>query len=143
MTTTRIGFDDFFRLDPQALRCPFPAYRQSREERPVFRSEASRAYVVTRYSDIAVVLRNTATYSSAVASGPRSLTPVAAQLAAAADTPPTLRRQAERRVRISESTVLLNADPPAHARQRKLVNRGSRPAGSPRWRTRSVTSRTR
>jgi cytochrome P450 len=84
-------------------------------------------YVVTRYSDIAEVLRDTTTYSSAVASGPRSLTPIAAQLAAAADTPPTLRRQAERRVQISKSTVLLNADPPAHARQRKLVNRGFTP----------------
>lgn len=124
VTLTDHGFDALFGLDPRLLRCPHLAYDRAREERPVFWAERLQAYVVTRYADIVEILRAPERFSSAVASGPRSVTPLAAALAADPATPDELRRQAERRLDVSGSVVLLNSDPPLHVRQRKLVNRG-------------------
>lgn len=118
------GFDEVFGLRQEALRCPYDAYREARGDHPVFWSDRLGAHVVTRYADVAEVLRAPESFSSAEASGPRSVTPLAAKLVADPTTPPRLRAQAQRRLRLSESVVLLNADPPVHLRQRKLVNKG-------------------
>lgn len=117
-------WDELFALDPQALRCPFPVYGASRAERPVFWAERLNAFVVTRHADIVEILRAPDGFSSTHASGPRSITPLARRLAEDPATPDRLRAQAQRRLAISDSVVLLNADPPLHVRQRKLVNKG-------------------
>ncbi|NMH98249.1 cytochrome P450 [Pseudonocardia acidicola] len=124
MTVAESTFDEVFALEPRAVRCPFGAYQQTRAENPVFWSDRVQAFVVSRYEDIAEVLRAPEKYSSSVASGPRSVTPLAAQLLENPDTPAKLRAQAERRMQISKATVLLFSDPPNHVRQRKLVNKG-------------------
>lgn len=108
--------------DPELVRCPFPLYDVLREQAPVVHNPALDAYVVTRYADIIEVLRDTATYSSAAASGPNSVTGLARKLVADPRTPERLRAQAEQRLALAESPVLLFTDPPLHKRQRQLVS---------------------
>lgn len=115
--------DDLFALDEEQVRCPFTAYRAARNEAPVHYSDRLGGYVVTRYEDVLEVLKSPERYSSRMASGPTSVTPLARKLAADPATPPELLRQVRRRLEISESAVLVNADPPLHIRQRKLVNK--------------------
>jgi cytochrome P450 len=59
-----------FTLDPEMLRCPHEAYRQLREERPVYYEPAVESYVVTRYDDVTGVLRDPDTFSSEGLVGP-------------------------------------------------------------------------
>ncbi len=108
--------------EPELVRCPFPLYDVLREQAPVAHNEALHAYVVTRYEDVLDVLRDTATYSSAQASGPNSVTGLAKKLIADPATPAPLRAQAERRLALADSPVLLFTDPPLHKRQRQLVS---------------------
>lgn len=110
-----------FELDAELVRCPFPLYDVLREQAPVAHSARLGGYVVTRYDDIMEILRDTATFSSAMASGPNSVTGLAKKLIEDPATDPKLRAQAERRLRIAESPVLLFTDPPLHKRQRDLV----------------------
>lgn len=104
------------------VRCPFPLYDVLREQAPVTHNAKLGGYVVTRYADITEILRDTATFSSAMASGPSSVTGLAKKLLADPGTPPALRAQAERRLKIADSPVLLFTDPPLHKRQRQLVS---------------------
>ncbi len=113
--------DRLLALDAELVRCPFPLYEVLREQAPVLRNERLGGYVVTRHADIMEILRDTATYSSAMASGPSSVSGLATKLIADPETSPRLRAQAERRLRIAESPVLLFTDPPLHKRQRDLV----------------------
>jgi cytochrome P450 len=108
--------------DPALLRCPFPLYDVLRGEAPVARNERLNALVVSRYADVIEVLRDPVTYSSAMASGPSSVSGLAKEILADPDSPADLRGQAERRLRIAESPVLLFTDPPLHKRQRTLVS---------------------
>ena len=108
--------------EPELVRCPFPLYDVLREQAPVVHNEALNAFVVTRYEDVLDVLRDTATFSSAQASGPNSVTGLAKKLLADPATPERLRTQAQRRLELSESPVLLFTDPPLHKRQRQLVS---------------------
>jgi cytochrome P450 len=108
--------------DPDAVRCPYPAYRMLRDERPVAWSERLNAWVVTRYDDILQVLRDPQTFSSVMASGPSSVTPLARRVADDPSFSPVTRRQAQRRIELSASPVLLLCDPPLHRRQRGLVS---------------------
>jgi cytochrome P450 len=108
--------------DPALTRCPFPLYDVLREQAPVVRNEKLNAFVVSRYADVVEVLRDPVTFSSAMASGPSSVTGLAKEIIADPDSPAELRAQAERRLRIAESPVLLFTDPPLHKRQRTLVS---------------------
>ncbi|MGQ0625681.1 MAG: cytochrome P450 [Sporichthyaceae bacterium] len=108
--------------EPELVRCPFPLYDVLREQAPVLFNEALNAYVVTRYAEVTEVLRDTATYSSAKASGPNSVSGLAQRLLDDPGTGERLRAQAKRRLAIAESPVLLFTDPPLHKRQRQLVS---------------------
>jgi cytochrome P450 len=108
--------------DPALVRCPFPLYDVLRDEAPVTHNERLNAYVVSRYADVIEVLRDPVTYSSAMASGASSVSGLAKDILADPDSPDELRAQAERRLRIAESPVLLFTDPPLHKRQRTLVS---------------------
>ncbi len=125
MTACPYTPEDLTRLiarEPELVRCPFPLYDVLREQAPVAHNPALNAYVVTRYADVIEILRDTATYSSAQASGPNSVTGLAKRLLDDPETDPKLRAQAERRLKLSESPVLLFTDPPLHKRQRQLVS---------------------
>ncbi|MEM1434819.1 MAG: cytochrome P450, partial [Pseudomonadota bacterium] len=52
----------FFDLDTQA--CPYPAYKQLRDEAPVHQCPITGMYLVTRYDDVREVLTNTDNFSS-------------------------------------------------------------------------------
>lgn len=108
--------------EPALVRAPWPLYDVLRDEAPVVHDSTLNAYVVTRYADIIEVLKDTATFSSSAASGPNSVTGLAKQLLADPASSPKLRAQAERRLKLAESPVLLFTDPPLHKRQRQLVS---------------------
>jgi cytochrome P450 len=114
---------DLFDAKPHMARCPYPAYRQLRGEAPLRWIDRIQAYAVTRYSDIVAILRAPEKFSSAMASGPGSVTPLARRLVQDPQVSAGLRAKAARRLEISKSAVLLFADPPDHIRQRKLVNK--------------------
>lgn len=109
-------------LDSDAVRCPFPIYESLREQSPVAWSDRLHAWVVSRHDDILQVLRDPETFSSTMASGPSSITPLARRIADDPAYPERTRRQARRRIALSESPVLLLCDPPMHRRQRGLVS---------------------
>jgi len=114
--------DRLFALDPALVRCPFPLYDVLRDQAPVTFNDKLKGYVVTRYDDIIEVLKDTATFSSAKASGPSSVSGLAQKVLDDPASAPQLRAQAERRLKLAESPVLLFTDPPMHKRQRQLVS---------------------
>lgn len=116
-----------FELDKELVRCPYPLYDVARQEAPVTFNEKLNAWVLTRHDDIVEVLRDTANFSSAKASGTSSVTALAEKLVADPETPQELRDQAQRRIRLAGSPVLLFADPPLHKRQRVLVSAAFHP----------------
>lgn len=127
MTTTECPYTPsdlgkLLTLDPELVRCPWPLYDVLRDEDPVAYAERLGAYVVTRYADAIEVLRDHETYSSTMASGPSSVTGLAQRLIDDPATPAALRKQAERRLRMAKTPVLLLTDPPQHKRQRVLVS---------------------
>jgi cytochrome P450 len=119
--------DRLFQLEPQVVKCPFPLYEVLRNEAPVFFNERLNAWVVSRQDDVIEVLRDPQTYSSATASGASSTTGLAKKLIEDPATPERLRKQAQRRVELAGSPVLLFTDPPLHKRQRSMVNAAFHP----------------
>jgi cytochrome P450 len=95
------------RLEPEALRCPFPAYAELRE-RGVTYVEAANAYLVTRAEDIDAVLRDPDTFSSRNAIGAPPIPPDS---------------ELARHV-----PFLLLSDEPEHSARRKLVQRAFTPS---------------
>ncbi len=113
-----------FGLEPEALRCPYPHFDRARAERPVVFVPDIECWLVTRYADIVQVARDPHTFSSLVPTGPvlarQQLEGVMALLT---DEP-----ELGARARPSAGTrVLINANPPEHGRQRRLVNRAFTP----------------
>ena len=97
-------------LDPAVLADPYPLYRRLREEDPVHRDPYLSAWVITRYQDVLLVLRQ---FSA-------DRTPTASQLSAMGLE--ELNPAAELMVR-----QMLFLDPPAHARVRMLAARAFTP----------------
>lgn len=114
---------ELFDAQPHAARCPYQAYEMLRSEEAPRWIDQIQAYAVSRYAEIVEVLRAPEKFSSAMASGPGSVTPLARRLVDNPNVSPELRAKAVRRLEISKSAVLLFADPPEHIRQRKLVNK--------------------
>lgn len=114
-------------LAPEELRCPAGAYADLREDQPVAWSHQLRAFVISRYADIRETLKDPLTFSSARASGSSSVTALAQSVLDDEQYPEDVREQAARRLRLSLSPVLLNADPPLHQRQRRLISHAFTP----------------
>jgi cytochrome P450 len=95
------------RHEPEALRCPFPAYAELRERGVTF-VEAANAHLVTRADDIDAVLRDPDTFSSRNAIGAPPIPPES-ELA-------------------KHVPFLLLSDEPEHAARRKLVQRAFTPS---------------
>jgi cytochrome P450 len=104
---TRMLIDAAARLEPDALRCPYPAYAELRERGVVF-VEAANAWLVTRAEDVDAVLRDPETFSSRNAIG---APPIPPQSELARHVP-----------------FLLLSDEPEHAQRRKLVQRAFTPS---------------
>jgi cytochrome P450 len=95
------------RLQPEALRCPFPAYAELRAAGVTF-VEAANAFLVTRAEDIDTVLRDVETFSSRNAIGAPPIPPDS-ELA-------------------KHVPFLLLSDEPEHSARRKLVQRAFTPS---------------
>ena len=95
------------RLEPEALRCPFPAYAELREQGVTF-VEAANAFLVTRLEDIDTVLLDVETFSSRNAIGAPPIPPES-ELA-------------------KHVPFLLLSDEPEHSARRKLVQRAFTPS---------------
>jgi cytochrome P450 len=98
---------DYNPFEPAFLNDPMAALKPMREEMPVFFSEVTGMWCVTRYDDVITVIRDLETYSS----------------------------NAFRQIKLSDEAealfpygvpgqvpTLTNGDPPAHRRIRKLAN---------------------
>jgi cytochrome P450 len=121
MSSAAAGLDPLIRLDPAALRCPHAAFDRLREEEPVTFVPEIDCWVVSRYADIAWVTRHPELYSSRMPTGPTMARQQAQALTELlADEPAFASRLTGYG---GAARILINADPPDHLRQRKLVNR--------------------
>jgi cytochrome P450 len=112
-----------FALDPHTVRCPHEVLARLREESPARWIDEIEAYAVTRYEDIVFVNRHPELFSSRTATGPVLARQMAETIGALVEEDPEVREVITGRAARGRTAVLLNADPPLHSRQRKLVNR--------------------
>lgn len=126
---TDIGIDELVERDQRAIACPYPVFAALREEAPVSYNQTLGAWVVTRYDDCLAVLHDTDRFSSRMPTGPQVVGSVLAEaMTALAQEPEMAEVFAAVMDRRNQAAVLLNADPPDHRRQRKLVNGAFRPS---------------
>lgn len=114
-----------FRLDPDAIRCPYPYFDRVRDEEPVVYVPDIECWLVTKYDDIVQVARDPRTFSSIMPTGPVLARQQADAVQSLLADEPEL--AAKLKTRRGGTRVLLSADPPDHVRQRKLVNRAFTP----------------
>ncbi|MGH7962123.1 MAG: cytochrome P450, partial [Candidatus Binatia bacterium] len=91
---------------PEVRDNPYPYYAALRQQAPVYEVPGMGFWVVSRYEDVFFVLKNPQVFSSS-----------ALFAAVFGDLNPFL----------PEAPSLLSIDPPAHTRQRKLINRAFTP----------------
>lgn len=113
-------------LDPEALACPYPFFEQLRKDAPVTFVPEIESYVVSRYDDIVHISRHPEIFSSIMPTGPVLARQMMETLMTLAQEDPAFGQQMMKQ-RGGQVRVLLGADPPDHARQRKLVNRAFTP----------------
>lgn len=120
--------DALIARDQSAIACPYPIFSEIRSAGGVVFSEALGAWLVTRYDDVRAILRDTERFSSLFPTGPQaggqSLMNGIMELMKDPEMAAVLGSVSMTRGR---AAVLLNADPPDHRRQRKLVNPAFRP----------------
>ena len=114
--------------DQSAIACPYPIFADIRSAGGVVFNETLGAWLVTRYDDVRAILRDTERFSSLFPTGPQaggqSLMNGIMELMKDPEMAEVLGSVSMTRGR---AAVLLNADPPDHRRQRKLVNPAFRP----------------
>jgi len=97
-------------MSPQTLACPYDAYRQLRDEAPVYVMPGAGLYVVTRYEDIAEIIRKPEVFSMRYAASS-----------------PLFKFESARRIFAEhgwDRQTPLASDPPLHTLYRKLVDVG-------------------
>lgn len=103
-------------LDPAVLECPFPLFKQLREEAPVRFMPELKMYYVTRYKDIRTIKRNPQIFSNNI------------YALGGARTGPQAKAEAYRAehgwARVS---TLQRTDPPVHTLYRQLVDKAFTP----------------
>ena len=100
--------DEYKPFDPPFRDNPFPAYARAREEQPVFYSQDIGMWIVTRYDDIARILKNPRGFSSTHNFDPAF--PLAPEVIEVLNRGyPSL-------------LILINSDPPDHTRYRQALS---------------------
>ena len=112
--TTEVNF-----FDPGTNDCPYPAYRQLRDDAPVWRDPRTGMFVITRYDDLRAVLMDTDTFVS----GHRRLP----------STPDALARARKIQALYHErgwvpAPTLAGRDDPEHRQMRALFDHAFRPS---------------
>jgi len=102
-------------LDPAVQADPFGYYQQLRTEQPVLRMPGTGFYVLTRYEDLRVVLRDTETFSNTL--DLEELSGVRARTLGA------LFQQRLAEKGWPHVPTLHQSDPPEHTRYRRLLNK--------------------
>ncbi len=105
---------DYHPLDPAVRENPYPYYAVLRREAPVHRVPGLGFWAVSRYDDVATVMRRTDLFSSS---------PMRAAVLRARDPERTQSDDPDYR----EPDTLIGSDPPVHTRLRKIANRGFTP----------------
>lgn len=120
--------DALIARDQSAIACPYPIFSDIRAAGGVVYNDNLGAWLVTRYDDVRAILRDTERFSSRFPTGPQpggeSLMKGIMELMQDPEMADVLGSVSMTRGRAS---VLLNADPPDHRRQRRLVNPAFRP----------------
>src|SRR5687767_13376203 len=98
-----------FRLEREAVRCPYPIFDELREQVPVAWFAEIEAFVVTRYDLIVEVLRNPELYSSRRTTGPITDRQIRAAMKGLIAESPEIRAMMERRAQHGTSPVLVRA----------------------------------
>ena len=114
-------------LDQEAVRCPYPYFERLRNESPVEWIEELGCFAVSRYTDVLEVLRNPEVFSSRMPTGAKATNQLLGYLMELLQESGELRAVLGETGPIGLAPVLLNADPPAHNRQRALVSRAFSP----------------
>lgn len=124
--TSRV--DDLIHREQSAIACPYPIFADLRSGGGVAWVESLGAWMITRYDDVRAILRDTERFSSLFPTGPaaggEALMKGIMQLMQEPEMQAVLGSNSMQRGR---AAVLLNADPPEHRRQRRLVNPAFRP----------------
>lgn len=105
---------DFDPMAPDQRRDPYPVYERARRDQPVFYAESLDLWVVTRYEDVLDVLKNHETFSSRGALRSASGAP-----------PPDVTTVLE--TGCPGMPLIIDTDPPLHARIRKPLTRSFTP----------------
>ena len=105
---------DFNPFDPRLRTNPYEVYRELRETDPVHWSQIMQTWLLTRYDDNLMVLRDHARFSS---DRTRATNPFVKELEKF--------RQASGPA--GRTPTMLSVDPPAHTRMRNLVNKAFTP----------------
>jgi cytochrome P450 len=108
-------------LEPAAIACPHLIFQELREEAPVHFIEETGCYAVTRYDDVLEIVRDPATFSSRMPTGPHAGALFRQRIMEVAASSPEMGEMVGKAFSRS-AAVLLSADPPDHGRQRRLVN---------------------
>lgn len=95
-------------FSPETASDPYPLFATMRSEAPVHRLERYGWWAVSRYEDVALVLKRHDLFSSVT--GLESVKP------------PHLDERTWQELAILRARSMLNADPPAHSRLRRLVS---------------------
>ncbi|MFM8946113.1 MAG: cytochrome P450 [Actinomycetota bacterium] len=118
--------DDLIHREQSAISCPYPIFAGLRDADGLTFHPELGAWIVTRYDDVRAILRDTDRFSSLNPTGPQAageaLRKGIMELMQDASRGDSLARMSRGR-----GAVLLNADPPDHRRQRRLVNPAFRP----------------
>ncbi len=96
---------------PEQIADPYPLLAQARQEAPVFYSPLLNMWVITRYDDIAAILKDPRRFPSVSSFNVAQLDP---QVQAILRAQPAL-------------PLLIDSNPPVHTRLRSLVNAGFTP----------------
>jgi len=120
--------DQLIHREQGAIACPYPIFAGLRETDGVPYNADLGAWIISRYDDVRAILRDTERYSSLSPTGPaqagEALMAGIMELMKDPEMAAVLGSNTMTRGRVA---VLLNADPPDHRRQRKLVNPAFRP----------------
>ena len=118
-----------FNRDQEALRCPYPIFDELRADAAVVYHDGLGAWIATGYDAVRTILRDTDNWSSLspTSPGPRESAMTTARATLSKE--PAMAEAFEKMLSGRRTAaVLLNADPPEHVRQRRVVNAAFRPA---------------
>lgn len=125
--TTAERVDSLIARDQDAIACPYPLFAQLRNEGGAMYNEALGAWLVTRYDDVRAILRDTERFSSLLPTGPEKAGEALGRRIGELMQDPDMLALVGGAMSRGRAAVLLNADPPDHRRQRRLVNPSFKP----------------